>query len=368
VTGGRGAAQRRPSRSSTAVDVISWVPRRRLRSPRPQHRMPLLTSPPVPPDGRARPPGPTPSSAPAPTGPLGSLASLVRHVLPGAAEVSITVVDRGQASTVASTGARAAVLDAVQYAAGSGPCLHAAASGSVVAVVDTATDVVHPALSRAAHRRGITHVLSIGLPLQRHGQRTTSVNVYGIGGFPTGARTRELVAPLARHAAVLVAVATAHAQALERSRHLERALESRGAIDQAKGIMMQRDRLTADEAFARLSALSQDSNRKLRDIAADIVAGAADQQRRPAHGEWLGSPPAALSVATSLVSTSQGLIADLDRVEAQLAATLDRRAEFLASRGRDVDADRLRAQALRVQHRGQARADTGRARPEPRQL
>jgi AmiR/NasT family two-component response regulator len=52
------------------------------------------------------------------------------------------------------------------------------------------------------------------------------------------------------------------------------AMESRAVIEQAKGIIMGQRRCTADEAFALLSKLSQDCNRKLREVAEALVAKA----------------------------------------------------------------------------------------------
>jgi len=49
-------------------------------------------------------------------------------------------------------------------------------------------------------------------------------------------------------------------------------MESRAVIEQAKGIIMGDRRCGADEAFAILTKISQDSNRKLRDVAAALVA------------------------------------------------------------------------------------------------
>ena len=53
---------------------------------------------------------------------------------------------------------------------------------------------------------------------------------------------------------------------------LKAALESRPAIDQAKGILVARHGCTPDEAFEMLAAASQRDNRKVRDLAADIVS------------------------------------------------------------------------------------------------
>ena len=57
-----------------------------------------------------------------------------------------------------------------------------------------------------------------------------------------------------------------------RIRLLERALESRDIIGQAKGILMARQRITADAAFALLVRASQRTNIKVRDVAAELVA------------------------------------------------------------------------------------------------
>jgi AmiR/NasT family two-component response regulator len=51
-------------------------------------------------------------------------------------------------------------------------------------------------------------------------------------------------------------------------------MESRAVIEQAKGIIMGERRCGPDEAFQILTKLSQDTNRKLRDVAAALVASA----------------------------------------------------------------------------------------------
>src|SRR5436190_23745649 len=49
------------------------------------------------------------------------------------------------------------------------------------------------------------------------------------------------------------------------------AMRSRAVIEQAKGILMSDHQITADEAFERLTRLSQHSNMKLRDVARRLV-------------------------------------------------------------------------------------------------
>ncbi|MFG1929017.1 ANTAR domain-containing protein [Cryptosporangium sp. NPDC048952] len=51
-------------------------------------------------------------------------------------------------------------------------------------------------------------------------------------------------------------------------------MASRAVIEQAKGIMIAQHGCSPDDAFTRLTKLSQHANRKLRDVAADLVAQA----------------------------------------------------------------------------------------------
>jgi GAF domain-containing protein len=62
---------------------------------------------------------------------------------------------------------------------------------------------------------------------------------------------------------------------LARAKHektLWEAIDSRHQIGQAQGILMERYNLTADQAFAVLRRYSQEQNRKLRVVAAEVVA------------------------------------------------------------------------------------------------
>jgi AmiR/NasT family two-component response regulator len=59
--------------------------------------------------------------------------------------------------------------------------------------------------------------------------------------------------------------------AVERAGHLQTALDSRAVIDQAKGILMERFKLTADQAFQALTRVSMESNTKVRDVAERFV-------------------------------------------------------------------------------------------------
>ena len=62
---------------------------------------------------------------------------------------------------------------------------------------------------------------------------------------------------------------------------LEAALSSRSVIDQAMGVLMAQQRCTAEEAFDLLRAHSQSNQRKIRDIAADLITRVSGQPPAP---------------------------------------------------------------------------------------
>ncbi len=81
------------------------------------------------------------------------------------------------------------------------------------------------------------------------------------------------------HASVVLANAQAYWSAYELSRQLQQAMESRASIEQAKGILIEQSGVNEDEAFQLLRRASQRENRKLRDIATEVVRRAQERQR-----------------------------------------------------------------------------------------
>jgi GAF domain-containing protein len=200
---------------------------------------------------------------------LERVAELAKETIPGAADVSVTLLKDGEVASAAFTGPLAAQLDERQYEAGFGPCMDAATSGRTVTIEDTAHSPSYPDFARLAADRGIRHTMSIGLPVQR--QTIGALNVYGADDTLFDEAKQELATAFASYAAVAVANAGVYATTATLAANLQRALESRAVIDQAKGILMSRHGLSADAAFDLLSKESQLANRKLRDIAEDLV-------------------------------------------------------------------------------------------------
>ena len=73
------------------------------------------------------------------------------------------------------------------------------------------------------------------------------------------------------YAAVAAGNVRAYQSARDRADHLEAAMQSRAVIEQAKGVLIERYKLTPDHAFRLLTLASMNANRKLRDVADDLV-------------------------------------------------------------------------------------------------
>jgi GAF domain-containing protein len=203
-------------------------------------------------------------------GVLTRVAELAQGALPGADEVSITLVRDGRPYTAAYTGEIALQLDERQYERDAGPCLQAAAHKTTVSVPDTATDTRWEGWGAKAAAAGVGSVLSVGLPIVE--SVSGAVNIYGLPPRAFDDDTIMLAQRFAGYATVALANAHLHHSTANLAQHMQAAMESRAVIEQAKGIIMGERRCTADEAFAVLTRISQDSNRKLREVAAALVA------------------------------------------------------------------------------------------------
>jgi GAF domain-containing protein len=200
---------------------------------------------------------------------LQTVTALATRVLPGEPVTSVTIVDGGRPATVAANGDLALRLDEVQYRLGSGPCLTAASTGRAAELVDTSGGGEWPDFAAEAAAAGCGSVLSFPLPVRE--KVSGALNVYNRDFAVADLRTRDLVSRFADYAVVPVSNMYLYKTAVERAEHLATALDSRAVIDQAKGILMERFKLTPDQAFQALTRVSMETNTKVRDIAERFV-------------------------------------------------------------------------------------------------
>ena len=208
---------------------------------------------------------------------LSKLVDLTKQVIPAADEVSLTLVRKGRAETAAYTGEMAMQADERQYGLDSGPCLDAGRGGTLIHISDVRTDDRWPDYAPQAVRAGVLSSLSIPLPIQE--DLVGALNIYSRTPNAFGVADIRAGEIFAAYAAIAVANANTFASTAETAEQLRAAMTNRATIEQAKGIRMAAGGISPDDAFDMLVKVSQRENRKLRDVAKDLVERA--QQRQP---------------------------------------------------------------------------------------
>jgi GAF domain-containing protein len=183
-------------------------------------------------------------------------------------DVSVTVVRDERPVTAAFTDRLAADLDESQYARGHGPCLDAALSGQFTEIVDARTDQRWPDHVPVLLAHGVLSSVAAPVPAPH---LTAGLNVYArsAGVLTDDDRTR--LVEFAAHAGAALTNMDALHDARELAANLQKAMESRAVIEQAKGILVERYRLTPEQAFRLLADASMRTNRKVRELAEDLV-------------------------------------------------------------------------------------------------
>jgi AmiR/NasT family two-component response regulator len=106
---------------------------------------------------------------------------------------------------------------------------------------------------------------------------TASMNLYATQKLDLDDDQIAAAATVGEPVAEALKVAEAYRVAVRLAENLAEAMRSRAVIEQAKGMVMAEHQITADDAFALLTSLSQRTNRKLREVAKELV------ERRSGH-------------------------------------------------------------------------------------
>jgi GAF domain-containing protein len=214
----------------------------------------------------------------APDAAVGRLNRLVSMVLEMATDTlgfeAATVTARPEhqpPTTVAATDQRFAALDEAQYASGEGPCLAVLDRSDPVAWSDQDDEGRWAEFRQAAEDAGVVQSLSLHIPADEGVETAASLNLY--------ARTRRDPSLERLRAAEGFATYLAAAlQSIDDYRALARfatglseAMEMRAVIEQAKGMLMAERRISGEEAFTTLVAMSQNRNVKVREVAQQLV-------------------------------------------------------------------------------------------------
>lgn len=198
------------------------------------------------------------------------IAELVEHAaveIPGAKYAGVTVTRNAkQIDTPATSHKWPLLLDEIQQRYGEGPCLTAAWEERMIHVPDLANDDRFPLYRRdVLEQTPIRAVLAFQLFIAD--ETMGALNVYAEEPHAFGAETKEIGLIFAAHSSVAW-------NSARRDEQFKQALASRDTIGQAKGMIMERYRVDAVQAFALLRKLSQDANVPLIQIASDLIAKA----------------------------------------------------------------------------------------------
>ena len=200
---------------------------------------------------------------------LQEFVKITKDAVPGADEVSNTLVRDDKGWTAAYTGRLALDADELQYERGYGPCMDAGRTGTVLLIDDTRVETRWPDYTAHVAARGVLSSLSVPLPIQT--DVIGALNIYSREPSAFSPEAVEIAEELAGHVAVAVGNAIAVTEATTLVEQMRRAMDSRSIIDQAMGVIMAQNRCDADAAFAILTRASQNRNIKLREIARSAV-------------------------------------------------------------------------------------------------
>ncbi len=196
----------------------------------------------------------------------------------GADVISVTWRQGDEFTTPVETDPIASKADAVQYEHREGPCVEATLDDGLgfAASSDLRHDTRWTRFGPAAADLGLHAVFATGMFPRDAGRRMGALNYYSRTPGGLDHVDKDVALVFATHASVALRGAQVVEAAELRATQLTEAVRSRDVIGQAKGILMERRGLNADEAFDTLRRTSQDLNVKLRDLAQTLAERRAE--------------------------------------------------------------------------------------------
>lgn len=209
---------------------------------------------------------------------LSVVTTLAAETLPGTTGSGVTLNDeRGGRTTAGASSPVALRADELQYELDQGPCLSAWRERAVVRVDDLTTETRWPDWAGAAASLGLRSALSA--PLVAEDRSMGAIKVYSEDPAAYDERDERLLSLFAAQAAVLIANVRTMENARRVSDELRDALRSRDVIGLAKGVLIGREGVDEEVAFAMLVTAAEREGRPLRD-AADGLVQSAQRRRR----------------------------------------------------------------------------------------
>jgi hypothetical protein len=209
---------------------------------------------------------------------LASVVELAVLTIDGCDFAGLFLIDGDTVITPVHTDPIVVKIDALQHSTGEGPCLDAIAYRLIFYADDLERDLRWLHFAPQASKAGIRSVLA--LPLSDEAQ-PGALNLYAHYPLAFGVVDRAKAAILVSMASVALSVAHSHEDEERRVENLQTALASRETIGEAIGILMERERITANQAFDILRRASQHLSVRLREVAENLIATRVEPDTGP---------------------------------------------------------------------------------------
>jgi GAF domain-containing protein len=178
---------------------------------------------------------------------------------------------------VAVSDERVDYLEQLQIEHGEGPCVDAFEQKTLVDAADLADEGRWPSFSPAAAGKGLRAVLASPIPFNKHAIGV--VAVFSAKVRPWSPEGELALTTFTDLAALCIANTMASEERGEVAEQLQRALDARVVIEQAKGALVAREGLSEQEAFERLRRQARRQRRAVIDVAAEVMAAVRPEGR-----------------------------------------------------------------------------------------
>jgi transcriptional regulator with GAF, ATPase, and Fis domain len=181
----------------------------------------------------------------------------------------------GSLAVIASSSEESRLLEIFQLQSDEGPCLDCVRTGAEVTSDNLEADQARwPTFVPAALDAGFRAVDAV--PLRLRDQTIGGLNLFGGRAQGLTGPDRQLAQALADVATIGILQQRAAHRSSMLAEHLQYALNSRIAIEQAKGVLAERNNIGMDVAFNALRNFARNNNLKLADVAQAVVRGGVD--------------------------------------------------------------------------------------------
>jgi GAF domain-containing protein len=191
---------------------------------------------------------------------------------------------RGQLRVMASSNEQTRLLELLQIQSDEGPCLVSYRTGAALAITDLAAEQSRwPQFAAEAERLSFSAVYTV--PMRLRTETIGAINLFDVAGHTVDDADLVMAQALADVATIGILQHRTIQRTEELAEQLQSALHSRVLIEQAKGVLAEREGVDMAEAFAALRDYARQTRQRLADVASALIAGSLDSSQLRRHPE-----------------------------------------------------------------------------------